>query len=43
MPRYFVTLIVAVAQRLSVDRLMTLNAVDFHRVWPEGKHVIFTP
>jgi len=36
-------LIVAVAQRLSVDRLMTLNAVDFHRVWPEGKHVIFTP
>ena len=36
-------LIATVARRLSVDKLLTLNADDFRRVWPEGKHVIFTP
>ena len=36
-------LIAIVARRLSVDRLLTLNADDFRRVWPEGKHVITTP
>lgn len=36
-------LIAAVARRLSVDMLLTLNADDFRRVWPEGKQVITTP
>ena len=36
-------LIATVARRLSVDKLLTLNADDFRRVWPEGKHVISTP
>jgi predicted nucleic acid-binding protein len=36
-------LIAAVARRLSVDKLLTLNADDFRRVWPEGKQVITTP
>jgi predicted nucleic acid-binding protein len=36
-------LIATVARRLSVDRLLTLNADDFRRVWPEGKQVIATP
>jgi predicted nucleic acid-binding protein len=36
-------LIATVARRLSVDRLLTLNADDFRRVWPEGKQVITTP
>ena len=36
-------LLVAVARRLSVDKLLTLNADDFHRVWPEGRSVIVTP
>ena len=36
-------LIATVARRLSVDRLLTLNADDFRRVWPEGKQVISTP
>lgn len=36
-------LIATVARRLSVDRLLTLNADDFRRVWPEGKHLITTP
>jgi len=36
-------LIAAVARRLSVDKLLTLNADDFRRVWPEGKHMIFPP
>jgi predicted nucleic acid-binding protein len=36
-------LIAAVARRLSVDKLLTLNPHDFHRVWPEGKQVIITP
>jgi predicted nucleic acid-binding protein len=36
-------LIATVARRLPVDRLLTLNADDFRRVWPEGKHVITAP
>jgi predicted nucleic acid-binding protein len=36
-------LIATVAQRISVDKLLTLNLDDFGRVWPEGKQVIFTP
>ena len=36
-------LIATVAQRLSVDKLLTLNADDFSRVWPQGKQVISTP
>jgi len=36
-------LIATVARRLSVDGLLTLNADDFRRVWPEGKQVITTP
>jgi predicted nucleic acid-binding protein len=36
-------LIATVARRLSVDRLLTLNADDFRRVWPEGKQVIAAP
>jgi predicted nucleic acid-binding protein len=36
-------LIAAVARRLSADKLLTLNADDFRRVWPEGKQVITTP
>jgi predicted nucleic acid-binding protein len=36
-------LIATVARRLSVDKLLTLNADDFRRVWPEGKQVIATP
>jgi predicted nucleic acid-binding protein len=36
-------LIAAVARRLPVDKLLTLNADDFRRVWPEGKQVITTP
>jgi len=36
-------LIAIVARRLSVDRLLTLNADDFRRVWPQGKQVISTP
>jgi predicted nucleic acid-binding protein len=36
-------LIAAVARRLSIDKLLTLNADDFRRVWPEGKQVITTP
>jgi predicted nucleic acid-binding protein len=36
-------LIAAVARRLSVDRLLTLNADDFRRVWPEGNQVIILP
>jgi predicted nucleic acid-binding protein len=36
-------IIATVARRLSVDRLLTLNADDFQRVWPEGKQVISTP
>ena len=36
-------LIATVARRLSVDRLLTLNADDFRRVWPEGKQEITTP
>jgi predicted nucleic acid-binding protein len=36
-------LIATVARRLSVDKLLTLNADDFRRVWPDGKKVIITP
>jgi hypothetical protein len=36
-------LVATVARRLSVDKLLTLNADDFRRVWPEGKQVITTP
>ena len=36
-------LIATVAQRLSGDKLLTLNADDFSRVWPQGKQVISTP
>jgi predicted nucleic acid-binding protein len=36
-------LIATVARKLSVDRLLTLNADDFRRVWPEGKQVISLP
>jgi predicted nucleic acid-binding protein len=36
-------LLATVARRLSVDKLLTLNADDFRRVWPEGKQVISTP
>jgi predicted nucleic acid-binding protein len=36
-------LIATVAQRISIDKLLTLNLDDFRRVWPEGKQVIFTP
>jgi predicted nucleic acid-binding protein len=36
-------LIVSVARKLAVDRLLTLNAHDFHRIWPEGKAVITNP
>jgi len=36
-------LIATVARRLSVDKLLTLNADDFRRAWPEGKLVISTP
>lgn len=35
--------ITTVARRLSVDKLVTLNADDFRRVWPEGKQVITPP
>jgi len=36
-------LIATVARRLSIDKLLTLNADDFRRVWPEGDQVITTP
>lgn len=36
-------LIASAAQRLSAGRLLTLNADDFHRVWPEGKDIISVP
>jgi hypothetical protein len=36
-------LIAIVARRLSVDKLVTLNADDFRRVWPESRQVITTP
>jgi predicted nucleic acid-binding protein len=35
--------VATVARRLSVDKLLTLNADDFQRVWPEGKTVIVAP
>jgi hypothetical protein len=36
-------LIAGVARKLAVDRLLTLNAHDFLRIWPEGKAVITNP
>ena len=36
-------LIATVGRRLSVDKLLTLNADDFRRVWPEGKQLITAP
>jgi predicted nucleic acid-binding protein len=36
-------LIATVARRLAVDKLLTLNADDFYRAWPEGKKIIATP
>lgn len=36
-------LIASAARRLPVERLLTLNADDFHRVWPEGKNIIGVP
>ena len=36
-------LIASAARKLSVERLLTLNANDFHRVWPEGKDIISVP
>lgn len=36
-------LIARTAEKSGVDRLLTFNADDFKRVWPEGKGIIFTP
>jgi len=36
-------LIAKVAQKSSVERLITLNTEHFRRVWPEGKKIIFLP
>lgn len=36
-------LIARAAQKTRVDRLLTFNARDFLRVWPEGANVITTP
>jgi predicted nucleic acid-binding protein len=36
-------LIATAAQKSSVERLLTLNPNDFHRVWPEGKNIISVP
>lgn len=36
-------LIAAVAEKSSVDRLLTLNPDDFKRTWPEGVAVVSVP
>lgn len=36
-------LIVKVAQKSKVERLLTINIDHFKRVWPEGKKVIIEP
>ncbi len=36
-------LIVKVARKLSVDRLLTFNANDFKRVWPDSETTIYIP
>jgi predicted nucleic acid-binding protein len=36
-------LIARAAQKAKVDRLLTLNAGDFLRVWPEGREVVVVP
>lgn len=36
-------LIARAAQKSGVERLLTFNADDFTRVWPDGKAVLFVP
>jgi len=36
-------LIARVAQKSRVERLVTFNAEDFKRVWPEGDKVVAAP
>ena len=36
-------IIAKVAQKAGIERLMTFNADDFRRVWPEGEAVIYVP
>ncbi len=36
-------LIAKVAQKSGVERLLTFNADDFRRVWPEGEAVFYVP
>jgi len=36
-------LIAKVAQKLRVEKLITINVEDFRRVWPEGEDVIVAP
>jgi len=36
-------LIAKVAQKAGIERLMTFNADDFRRVWPEGEAIIYVP
>ena len=36
-------LIAIVAQKAGIERLMTFNADDFRRVWPEGEAIIYVP
>jgi predicted nucleic acid-binding protein len=36
-------LIARAAEKSGAERLLTLNAADFERVWPEGKSLVFQP
>ncbi len=36
-------LIARVAQKAEADRLLTFNATDFERVWPQGKSILTLP
>jgi hypothetical protein len=36
-------LIVKAAEKSNADRLLTFNANDFLRIWPEGKSIIHVP
>lgn len=36
-------LIARAAQKSHAERLLTLDLVDFERVWPEGRHLLRTP
>ncbi len=36
-------LVAKAAKKSRIDRLLTFNAKDFQRVWPEGEDVIQTP